>query len=421
MPQTKQPDGRPRVVVTGMGALTPVGNTVEDYWASLLAGRSGAGPIARFDSAGYTTRIDAEVRGFDPAQYMDGKEARRMARFSQFAVAASKMAVRHAGLDLEAEDPDRMGVLLGNGNGGIPNIEEEVRTIIEKGGNRVSPFFMPMQLPNMAAAEVSIALGLKGYNSTIITACAASTQAIGEALEVLRRGRLRVMVTGGTEAGISAIALAGFCALRALSTRNDDPEKASRPFDKDRDGFVAAEGSGIVVLETLEHALDRGAPILAELTGYGASADAFHKVAPDAQGLGAAKAMRWALEDAGVPPAEVDYINAHGTSTPLNDQVETLAVKLVFGKGAYTIPISSTKSMIGHLLGASGGAEAIATIQTIREGMIHPTINYETPDPACDLDYVPNVARKAPVRIAITNSFGFGGQNACLVFQAYEG
>ena len=409
------------MVVTGMGALTPVGNTVEDYWASLLAGRSGAGPIARFDSAGYTTRIDAEVRGFDPAQYMDGKEARRMARFSQFAVAASKMAVRHAGLDLEAEDPDRMGVLLGNGNGGIPNIEEEVRTIIEKGGNRVSPFFMPMQLPNMAAAEVSIALGLKGYNSTIITACAASTQAIGEALEVLRRGRLRVMVTGGTEAGISAIALAGFCALRALSTRNDDPEKASRPFDKDRDGFVAAEGSGIVVLETLEHALDRGAPILAELTGYGASADAFHKVAPDAQGLGAAKAMRWALEDAGVPPAEVDYINAHGTSTPLNDQVETLAVKLVFGKGAYTIPISSTKSMIGHLLGASGGAEAIATIQTIREGMIHPTINYETPDPACDLDYVPNVARKAPVRIAITNSFGFGGQNACLVFQAYEG
>ncbi|MEK7215644.1 MAG: beta-ketoacyl-ACP synthase II, partial [Chloroflexota bacterium] len=403
MPQTKRPDGRPRVVITGMGALTPIGNTVEEYWAALLAGRSGAGPITQFDATGYTTRIDAEVKGFNPAQFMDAKEARRMARFSQLAVAASKMAVAHARLDLSAEDPDRMGVLLGNGNGGIPNIEEEVRTIIEKGGSRVSPFFMPMQLPNMAAAEVSIALGLKGYNSTIITACAASTQAIGEALEVLRRGRLRLMVTGGTEAGISAIALAGFCALRALSTRNDDPARASRPFDKDRDGFVAAEGSGIILLETLEHALDRGAPILAELTGYGASADAFHKVAPDSQGLGAAKAMRWALEDAGISPAEVDYINAHGTSTPLNDQVETLAIKQVFGEAAHTIPISSTKSMIGHLMGASGGAEAIATVQTIREGVIHPTINLQTPDPACDLDYVPNVARRVPVRVAISN------------------
>ncbi len=415
-----RPDGRPRVVITGMGALTPLGLNVADYWSGLLAGRSGVGRITLCKSEGYPSTLDAEVKGFDPSVFMAAKDARRMARFSQFAVSATKMALEDAALDLDAEDRELAGVLLGNGNGGIPLIEEEVHTISNKGGNRVSPFFMPMQLPNMAAAEVSIAYCLQGYNSTIITACAASTQAIGEAAEVLRRGRMQVMVTGGTEAGISEVALAGFCALRALSTNNEEPEKASRPFDKNRDGFIAAEGSGILVLERLEHALHRGAPILAEITGYAASADAFHKVAPDATGRGAARAMQWALEDAGIAPSEVDYINAHGTSTPLNDLVETIAIKQVFGKAAYSLPVSSTKSMIGHLLGAAGSVEAVATVKTILEGIIHPTVNYETPDPECDLDYVPNVARRAPVRIAMSNSFGFGGQNACLVLQAYE-
>ena len=411
---------RQRVVITGMGAITPIGLTVDEYWSALVQGKSGIGPITFFDSEGYPTTIAAEVKGFEPKAYMDTKEARRMARFSQFAVAAATMALQHARIDLAVEDPEQIGVVLGNGNGGLPNIEEEMRTLLNRGGSRVNPFFMPMQLPNMAAAQISIRFGLKGYISTVITACAAGTQAIGEATEVIRRGKADVMVAGGTEATISEIGLAAFCALRALSTRNHEPARASRPFDKDRDGFVAAEGAGILVLESLDHALARGATILAEITGYGVSADAYHVVAPDAEGSGAARCMKLALADAHISPAQVDYINAHGTSTPLNDMTETLAIKRVFGEAAYSIPISSTKSMIGHLLGAAGGVEAVACVKTLLDGVIHPTINYETPDPQCDLDYVPNIACRVPVRTVLSNSFGFGGQNACLVFQAYQ-
>ena len=411
---------RQRVVITGMGAITPIGLTVDEYWSALVQGKSGIGPITFFDSEGYPTTIAAEVKGFEPKAYMDTKEARRMARFSQFAVAAATMALQDARIDLAVEDPEQIGVVLGNGNGGLPNIEEEMRTLLNRGGSRVNPFFMPMQLPNMAAAQISIRYGLKGYISTVITACAAGTQAIGEATEVIRRGKADVMVAGGTEATISEIGLAAFCALRALSTRNHEPARASRPFDKDRDGFVAAEGAGILVLESLDHALARGATILAEITGYGVSADAYHVVAPDAEGSGAARCMKLALADAHISPAQVDYINAHGTSTPLNDMTETLAIKRVFGEAAYSIPISSTKSMIGHLLGAAGGVEAVACVKTLLDGIIHPTINYETPDPQCDLDYVPNTARRLPVRTVLSNSFGFGGQNACLVFQAYQ-
>lgn len=417
---TGNPYARRRVVVTGMGAITPVGLTVEDYWASLIGGKSGLGPITRFDCEGYPATIAAEVNDFDPKQYIDFKDARRMARFSQFAVAAARMAVADATLDLAGENTERIGVLLGNGNGGLPNLEEEIKTIVTRGGSRVNPFLMPMELPNMAAAQVSIVFGLKGYNSTVITACAAATQAIGEAAEIIRHGRADVMVTGGAEAGITEIALAGFCALKALSTRNHDPQAASRPFDKDRDGFVAAEGAGILILESLEHAQARGARILAEVTGYGASADAFHIVAPDEDGSGAVRCMQLAIDDAGITTAHIDYINAHGTSTPLNDATETLAIKRVFGEGAYSIPVSSTKSMIGHLLGAAGAVEAIACIKTIQDGIIHPTINYDTPDPKCDLDYVPNIARKAAVRTVLSNSFGFGGQNASLVFQQFQ-
>ena len=411
---------RQRVVITGMGAITPIGLTVDEYWSALIQGKSGIGPITFFDSEGYPTTIAAEVKGFEPKAYMDTKEARRMARFSQFAVAAATMALQDARIDLAVEDPEQIGVVLGNGNGGLPNIEEEMRTLLNRGGSRVNPFFMPMQLPNMAAAQISIRYGLKGYISTVITACAAGTQAIGEATEVIRRGKADVMVAGGTEATLSEIGLAAFCALRALSTRNHEPARASRPFDKDRDGFVAAEGAGILVLESLDHALARGATILAEITGYGVSADAYHVVAPDAEGSGAARCMKLVLADAHISPAQVDYINAHGTSTPLNDMTETLAIKRVFGEAAYSIPISSTKSMIGHLLGAAGGVEAVACVKTLLDGIIHPTINYETPDPQCDLDYVPNIACRVPVRTVLSNSFGFGGQNACLVFQAYQ-
>lgn len=413
-------DDRRRVVITGMGAITPLGLNVDDYWAALLRGKSGVGHITLCNAEGYPTTIAAEVKDFDPKAFIDAKEARRMARFTQFAVAAAKMALEDARLDLFHTDTDRMGVVLGNGNGGLPNIEEETRTMVARGWGRVNPFFAPMQLANMAASQVSILFNLRGFNSTIITACAAATQAIGEATEVIRRGKADVMVTGGTEAGICEIGLAAYSALRALSTRNDEPERASRPFDKDRDGFVAAEGSGILILESLDHALGRGATILAEITGYAACADAFHIVAPDAEGSGAARCMKLALEDAGIMPSQVDYINAHGTSTPLNDRTETLAIKRVFGEGAHSIPISSTKSMVGHLLGAAGGVEAIACVKTILDGRIHPTINYETPDVDCDLDYVPNVARQVAVRTALSNGFGFGGQNASLVFQAYK-
>ena len=415
-------NGRRRVVVTGMGAVTPLGQSVGEFWDALVQGRSGIAEMTLCDTAGYPCKVAGEVKDWKPEAYIDRKEARRMARFSQFAVAAARQAVDDAGLDIGALDPTRIGVVLGNGNGGYPNIEEAVRTIVEKGGMRIDPLFMPKSLPNMAAAQVSLQLGLKGYNSTVVTACAAATQAIGEAAEILRRGRMQVMLTGGAEAGISQLGLGAFAVMRALSTGfNDAPAKASRPFDADRDGFVPAEGGAIFVLETLEHAQARGARILAEVAGFAATADAHHIVAPCAEGEGAARSMLWALEDAGAGPEDVDYINAHGTSTPLNDAAETVAIKAAFGEHAYQVPISSTKSMIGHALGAAGALETVAAVKTIETGIIHPTINYDTPDPHCDLDYVPNTARRADVRTVLKNSFGFGGQNACLVLRRFEG
>ena len=414
------PEGR-RVVVTGMGALTPLGNDVEAFWQGCVEGRSGIDWITLFDNSAYPVKVDGEVRGFDPQDYMDRKEARRMARFSQLSVAAARMAIEDAGLKLEGEDRARIGVFLGNGNGGFPEDDQAMRTIIEKGGNRLDPFFMSKTLPNIAAAQVAMQFGLKGYNNTVTTACAASTQAIGDALDVIRLGRADVMVAGGGEAGICELGLAGFHIMKALSTRADDPKKASRPFDAGRDGFVCAEGAGILILETLAHAQRRGARVLAELAGYGASSDAYHVVAPCVDGEGAQRAMRLAIEDAGLTPDDIDYINAHGTSTPANDASETIAIKGVFGERAYSIPISSTKSMIGHTLGASGAIESIACLKTMETGIIPPTINYETPDPECDLDYVPNKARQVDsVRTVLKNSFGFGGQNACLVFKRFE-
>ena len=412
---------RNRVVVTGMGALTPLAHTAKESWRGLVEGKSGIGPMTLCDPSAFPCQIAGEVKDFDPVQFIHVKEARRMARFSQLAVAAAQQAVEDAGLNIDSANSYRCGVLLGNGNGGFPTTEEGCRVLVERGGMRVSPFFFPMTLPNMASSNVSRILGLRGYNSTVITACAASNQAIGEALETLRRGAADVMLTGGTEAGISQLGLAGFCSMRALSTRNDDPQKASRPFDAQRDGFVPAEGASVLVLETAQHALDRGADILCEVAGFGSTSDAFHPVQPEESGQGAIRAMRNALDDAGVTLEQVDYINAHGTSTDLNDAVETVAIKGLFGESAYQIPVSSTKSMVGHSLGAAGGLEAVACVKTITDGIIHPTVNYEFPDPRCDLDYVPNVARKANVEVVLSNAFGFGGQNACLVFRRYEG
>ena len=411
---------RTRVVITGMGAMTPLGQTPEAFWDNLVAGISGIGPMTLCDPTDYPCRISGEVSDFDPGQYINSKEARRMARFSQLAVASALTAVESAGLDISKEDPFRVGVVLGNGNGGFPTLEENCRVLADKGGMKMTPFFFPMILPNMAAATVSRLLGAQGYNSTATTACAASNQAMGEALEVIRRGSADVVLAGGTEAGISQLGLAGFAVMRALSTRNDDPTSASRPFDAERDGFVPAEGSVILVLESLEHAVGRNANVLAELAGFGCTSDASHPVQPEENGVSAAEAMRLALADAGLSMEQVDYINAHGTSTPMNDAVETVAIKRLFGDLAYRIPISSTKSMIGHSLGASGSLEAAACIKTITEGTIHPTVNQQVPDPACDLDYVPNQARKRAVSVALSNAFGFGGQNACLVFRKFE-
>ena len=410
---------RKRVVVTGMGVVSALGNSVKEYWDGLVAGRSGIAPITLCDPEGYPCRIAGEVKGFDPAEYINHREARRMARFSQLAVAACHMALKDSGLEWSGEEGERVGVVLGNGVGSLPTTEEVCKEVLTKGGGRINPFFIPMILPNMAAANIAMTFGAKGYNSTVITACAASTQSIGDAAEAIRRGVADVVLTGGTEAGISPLGLAGFCILRALSTRNEEPERASRPFDAQRDGFVPGEGAAILIVESLEHAIGRGASILAEVGGYGVSSDAFHAVQPDETGEGASRAMRLALGDAGITTAQVDYINAHGTSTPLNDAIETTAIKQVFGERAYQIPISSTKSMIGHAMGSAGALEAVACIKTIQDGIIHPTINQDFPDPNCDLDYVPNVARHQRVDIALSNGFGFGGQNACLVLRRY--
>ena len=413
-------NGRTRVVVTGLGALSPLGLSTDEFWQGLLEGRSGVETLTLCDPRPFPSQIGGEVKGFDPVTYMDAKQARRMGRFSQLAVAAAGAAIEDSGLRLSKEDPERIGVLLGNGSGGLPEIEQNVRTLAKKGGMRINPFLMPIMLPNMGAASVSRLFGLKGYTSTVATACASGTQALGEAAEVIRRGAADVMLSGGFEAGISQIGLGGFCVMRALSTRNDDPHKASRPFDAKRDGFVGSEGAGILVLESLEHALDRGASLLAEVVGHGVSSDAYHPVLPDEDGAGAARAIRFALADARVGPDEIDYINAHATSTQKNDRMETFAIKEVFGERAYDVPVSATKSMIGHALGGAGGLEAVVCVKTIQDDMIHPTINYEYPDPECDLDYVPNVARSARVDTVLSNSFGFGGQNACLILRRYE-
>ena len=412
-----------RVVVTGMGGLTCLGNSVAEFWQGCLEGRSGIDTLSLIKPEvymNYPAHISGEVRGFEPTDYMDRRDARRMARFSQLAVAATRQAIENAGLDLNRVDRERVGVLMGNGIGGMPNTDAAMRTILSRGGMRLDPLFLPKMLPNMAAAQVSMIFGAKGFNNTTITACAASTQALGEARDVIRLGRAEVMLAGGTEAGISELGMSAFAVMRALSTRNDDPQRASRPFDAGRDGFVAAEGSAMFVLESLEHARARGARILAEMVGFASCNDGYHLVAPPPDGEGAVRTMRWALEDAGLQPEEVDYINAHGTSTPLNDVSETLAIKAVFGEHAYRIPVSSTKSMIGHAFGASGALESLACVMTLQTGIIHPTINQEQRDPECDLDYVPNEARRADVRIILKNSFGFGGQNACLVFKRFE-
>ncbi len=410
-----------RVVVTGMGVVSPVGLDLQSFWDNISAGRSG---IDRFtlipNYRAYPSQIGGEVKGFEPHNYMDFKEARRMSRMSQFGVAAARMALDDSGLTLEQRNHEA-AVVMGCGSTAFPEIEQTMRIMLEKGGSKVSPFFIPSALPNMPACQIAIQLGLRGANSTIATACAASSQAIGEGAQLLLRGDAEIVLAGGAEAPICELTLAAFCAMRALSTtRNHDPQVASRPFDAQRDGFVAGEGAAVLVLETLAHARARGAHIYAELLGYGASADAYHVTAPDPVGQGAARAMQRAMRSAGVTPQQVDYINAHATSTPAGDAAETLAIKAALGEYASTVAISSTKSMIGHLTGAAGAVEAVATIMGLKHGLIPPTINYETRDPACDLDYVPNVARPAPIQIALSNSFGFGGQNATLVFRKWE-
>ena len=408
------------VVVTGLSSITPLGESVDEFWNNLCNGVSGIGPITLCDATPFPCRIAGEVTYFEPSAYMDPKDAKRMARFSQLAVAAAREAISDADLDIGSyPKPDRIGVVMGNGNGGFPTTEENARMLVSRGGMKVSPFFIPMILPNMAAANVSRIFGIKGYTSTIITACAAGTQAIGEGFEIIKRGDADVVLAGGCEAGISQLGLGGFNVIKALTKQNEEPHKASKPFDANRDGFVPAEGSAILVLETLAHALDRGANIYAKISGQGVSSDAYHAVQPDENGDGAARAIQNALMNSGLSAKDIDYINAHGTSTPLNDLAETLAIKKIFGENGAP-PISSTKSMIGHALGGAGAIEAVASIKSIQSQIIHPTINQETPDPKCNLDYVPNISRKHKIETALSNSFGFGGQNACIIIQKYN-
>ena len=416
-----------RVVVTGLGALTPIGNTADEFWTALMEARSGVGPITKFDASVknaqgeflYPTRIAAEVRGFDPLKFVDKKEARRLDPFLQYAMACSVMAVEDAGLDTGKVDGTRFGVLIGSGIGGIQTLLSTHDTLNEKGPDRVSPFFIPMMIVNMASGLVSMRFGAKGPNAAVITACATGNHAIGDAFKIIQRGDADVMIAGGSEAIIIPLTIAGFCAMKAMSTRNGEPTKASRPFEADRDGFVCGEGGGILVVESLEHAGRRDARIYAEVVGYGMTGDAHHMTAPDPEGDGAARAMQAALRDAGLEGPEVGYINAHGTSTPYNDKFETLAIRRVFGDHARRLAVSSTKSMTGHLLGAAGGIEAIATVLAMHHGILPPTINYETPDPDCDLDYIPNQPRKQDVEVALSNAFGFGGTNATLAFRKY--
>ncbi len=416
----KRRDITQRVVITGMGAITSLALSVEDTWRALVAGKSGIAPITQFDASHLPIRIAGEVKGFDPTDYIDFKEARRMARCSQMAIAAAVQAMEDAGLDEHVPDPERAGVVIGTGVGGLDAAIDAWETYKSKGIRRVSPFTAMSSLCNMPAHHLSERFQCLAHNSTVVTACAAGTQGIGEAAQAIRWGAADLMLAGGVEGNVSEVIIAAFTAMRVLAADNDEPAKACKPFDARRDGFASAEGTAIMVLERLDKALDRGAHIYAEVLGYAANSDAFHIAAPDPTGAGATRVMRWALDDAGISPDEVDYINAHGPGTIVGDPSETAAIKSVFGEYAYKIPISSTKSMVGHPLGGAGAIEAMACVKTIQEGVIHPTINLEVPDPECDLDYVPNVARKADVRTTHSNSFGLGGQNACLVLRRYE-
>ncbi len=408
-----------RVVITGMGVVSPVGNTLKEFWDNLVNGRSGAVPITDFDVSKFETRIACKVKNFDGSKWIGPKDLKRMDPFVRFAVVAAKMALEDAKLDVPNSNPERIGVLVGSGIGGITTVEEQHLIMLEKGPSRMSPFLIPMLIVNMAPGQISIQTGARGPNSCIATACATSAHAVGEAARLILHGDADAMIAGGAEAAITNLGLGGFCAMHALSTRNDEPQRASRPFDRDRDGFVMGEGAGILVLEELEHAKKRGAKIYCEVVGYGLTGDAYHMTAPAPDGEGASRCMKMALDDAGLNPEDVDYINAHGTSTALNDKLETMAIKRVFKDYAKKVPISSTKSMMGHLLGAAGSMELIVCALAMQEGFVPPTINYETPDPDCDLDYVPNQARQLKVDVALSNSLGFGGHNATLVAKRF--
>jgi 3-oxoacyl-[acyl-carrier-protein] synthase II len=411
---------RKRVVITGMGCISPLGNDISTLWSNILAGRSGVGLITLYDTSRFEVKIGAEVKDFDGVALFGTREARRMDRFVQFAMAATLQAVKHAELAITEANRDRIGVMLGTGIGGMNTLFQQMEVFYQRGPDRVSPFLVPMMLPDTAAGMVAIQLGVRGPNMAVVSACASGTNAIGEATEAIRRGSAEVIFTGGSEAVIVPIAMAGLGVMNALSTRNDEPERASRPFDKGRDGFVMGEGAAILVLESLEHAIGRGAPVLGEINGYGTSNDAYHISAPAENGAGAALCMKIALHDAGLSTSDIGYINAHGTSTQLNDKSETAAIKTIFGNLAYNIPVSSTKSMTGHLLGAAGALEAVICVKTLQDGILPPTINYETPDPECDLDYVPNRARPASVQNIMSNSFGFGGHNASIILSRYS-
>lgn len=412
---------RNRVVVTGLGCITPIGIGKDAYWQALIEGKNGIDRISRFDATDYATQIAGEVKDFDVNQYIDKKEAKRMDLFTQYAVASARMAIEDAQLNLEQEDRQRIGTVIGTGIGGVETLSDQAKVLMTKGPGRMSPFLVPMMIANMAAGQVAITFGLQGPTTCVVTACATGTNAIGDAFRLIQHGYADVVVAGGTEAAIVPLAVGGFCAMKAMSTRNDEPQKASRPFDKDRDGFVMGEGSGVVVLESLAHAEKRGARILAEVAGYAANDDAYHITAPAPEGEPQAKCMALALQDAGLQPDEVDYINAHGTSTPLNDKGETFAIKKVFGEHANKLAISSTKSMTGHLLGAAGGIEFIASVLSIINSIVHPTINLENHDPELDLDYVQNGARKMNVDVALSNNFGFGGHNATIIVKKFRG
>jgi 3-oxoacyl-[acyl-carrier-protein] synthase II len=412
---------RRRVVVTGIGLVIPVGIGVETAWKNVCEGKSGIGPLTRFDSNGFETRIAGEVRDFNPELYIDKKEIKKMDLFIHYAIAATKEALGDARLAITSENSEQIGVIVGTGLGGLPSIEKYHKVLLEKGPGRITPFFIPMLIANLASGQIAILFGPKGPNTCVVTACATGAHCIGDAFRTIVYGDAEAMIAGGTEANITPLTVGGFNAMKALSTRNDEPQKASRPFEKNRDGFVIAEGAGVLVLEELQFALNRKARIYAELVGYGYTGDAYHITAPSPDGDGAVRCMKMAIKDAGLKPEDVDYINAHGTSTPLNDLTETLAIKKVFGDRAKKVPVSATKSMTGHLLGAAGSTEAIFTILSIRDGIMPPTLNYEEPDPQCDLDYVPNVARRKPLKIAMSNAFGFGGTNAALVFKKFEG